>query len=364
MRAFTFAAILAFILALVITGLYRPKPLEAQLLHLQVEQALPAYADDLSTEPAELQALFLMYADDPILASKARLALLRYPDIARPILAAYGDLEVFQEVLRKYGEDILLPIQYFRENEVLTLQLMRSMNETARAAWDALQGLWTGESSRDAAPRTELTQEERGRYAIVFIEREGYDFIGQFLTTPTGEVQWVQTERVLEGINQFFASGIKGLETKWRREEPIAAGDVGWAAVDVAIGVSAFKLLRAGRAGVAGGRALTFSERSAALGAGLWRGTVMGARIVKYGAPVVLAYMAVRHPSVINSLLGVAAEKLGLPVALVQIVGWTLVLLPVMLVLRFLIAPLAWLLAGLARLLRWGHRYASASPTT
>ena len=308
MRAFTFASILAFLLALVITGLYRPKPLEAQLLHLQVEQALPAYADDLSTEPAELQALFLMYADDPVLTAKARLALLRYPESARAILGAYGDLDVFQEVLRRYGEDIILPIRYFRENEILTLQLMRSMNDTARAAWEALRGLWPGESASEATPRAELTKDERGRYAIHFIEREGYDLIGQFVSTPNGEVAWVQTERVLEAINQFFASGIKGLETKWRREEPIGVGDVGWAAVDVAIGVSAFKLLRAGRAGVAGGRALTFSERSAALGAGLWRGTVVGARIVKYGAPAVLAYMAVRHPSVINSLLGVAAE--------------------------------------------------------
>src|SRR3546814_12093547 len=95
--------------------------------------------------------------------------------------------------------------------------------------------------------------------------------------------------------------------------------------MDVAIGVSAFKILRIGRVGSAGARSLTFSQRTAALGSGLWRGSVVGARLVKYGAPAVLAYIAVRHPSVINSLLGAAAEKLGLPVPLVQIRGWTLV---------------------------------------
>src|SRR5690606_26312724 len=99
---------------------------------------------------------------------------------------------------------------------------------------------------------------------------------------------------------------------------------------------------------------------SAAVGAGLWRGSLIGARMVKYGAPAVLAYMAVRHPSVINSLLGSAAEKLGLPVALVQIVGWTVLLIPVMLLLRFLIAPLAWLMAAAAGLLRWGNRLPSS----
>src|SRR5690606_33374704 len=150
----------------------------------------------------------------------------------------------------------------------------------------------------------------------------------QFVLSCDGEVSWVQTERILEGINRLFASGIKGLETKFRRDDAITAGDVGWAAVDVAIGVTALKVLRMGRVATAGGRSLTFSQRSAALGAGLWRGSVLGARMVKYGAPAVLAYMAIRHPSVLNSLMASAAEKLGVPVAAAQLVGWTLVLLP------------------------------------
>src|SRR5690606_39155814 len=142
------------------------------------------------------------------------------------------------------------------------------------------------------------------RYAIQFLTLEGYDFLGQFVVSQDGEVGWVQTERVLEGINSFFASGVRGLETRLRRDEAVGLGDVGWAAVDVAIGVGALKVLRMGKAGSASARSLTFSERSAALGSGLWRGSVVGARLVKYGAPAVLAYIAVRHPSVINSMLG------------------------------------------------------------
>src|SRR3546814_15158866 len=90
------------------------------------------------------------------------------------------------------------------------------------------------------------------------------------------DVSWIQTERVLEGINSFFAGGLKGLETKLRRDEPIVAGDVGWAALDVAIGVGALKVLRMGKTGVAGGRSLTFFQRSAALGSGLWRTSEIG----------------------------------------------------------------------------------------
>lgn len=355
MRSLFTATLLAFLAALLITGLYRPKPLEDQLVSLQVEQAMPQYAAELSAEQAVLQALFLVYAEDPVLLAKARLALLRYPDMARPILTTFGENPTFQSVLRNYGEDVLLPIHYFLTHEVFTLELMRGMNETARSVLNAVRGWWNQGEPIEAVGQGRLSGEERGWYAIHFIDTEGYDFLGQFVATPQGEVAWVQTERVLEGINRFFAGGLKGLETKFRRDEAIAASDVGWAAVDVAIGVSAFKILRMGRAGAAGG-SLTFSQRSAAVGTGLWRGSVIGARAVKYGAPAVLAYMAVRHPSLINSLLGSVAEKLGLPVGLVQVVGWTLVLLPIVLVLRLLLAPLAWAVAGAAGLLRWGDR--------
>lgn len=356
MKTLFVAGLLAFLVALLITGLYKPKPLEAQLLHLQVEQAMPEMANELAAEQAELQALFLAYADDPILLTKARLALLRYPDMARPILLMLGQSPEFRDVLRRYGEDITLPIHYFLTHEVFTLELMRGLSDASRSALNAVRRMWSDDAPAQSVVEDALSSEERGRYAVQFIKAEGYDFLGQFVMSPKGEVSWVQTERVLEGLNSFFAGGVKGLETKLRRDEAIAVGDVGWAALDVAIGVSAFKVLRMGRAGAAGGQSLTFSQRSAALGAGLWRGSAIGTRLVKYGAPAVLAYIAIRHPSVINSLLGSAAQKLGLPVRLVQVVGWTLVLLPIVLLLRIVLGPLAWAMAGMVGLLRWLDR--------
>ncbi|WP_442595949.1 hypothetical protein ACSBPU_04435 [Parapusillimonas sp. JC17] len=352
MKTLFWAALPALLCALLITGLSKPKPLEVQLMHLQLEQAAPAMAGELAAESAELQALFLEYADDEVLIAKARLALLRYPDMARPILLAFGDWPEFTGVLRRYGEDVILPIHYFLEHEVFTLELMHGLGETARSAMSAMRRWWGDESARSGSSAA-LSSEQRGEFAIQFLKAEGYDFLGQFVVNANGEVRWLQTERVLEGINSFFAGGVKGLETKLRRDEAIAMGDVGWAALDVAIGVGAFKILRLGRTGAAGGRSLTFSQRSAALATGLWRGTTVGARLVKYGAPAVLAYVAIRHPSVINSMLGSVAEKLGVPTALVQVLGWTLVLLPVMLLLRLLLRPLAWLLAGTAAALRW-----------
>ncbi|AEC22146.1 hypothetical protein PT7_3606 [Pusillimonas sp. T7-7] len=351
MKTLFLAGLFAFLAALLIAGLFKPKPLEAQLMHLQLEQSMPEAAGELAAESAEMQALFLAYADAPVLLAKARLALLRYPDMARPVFKAFGAGREFQDVLARYGEDVILPIHYFLTHEIFTLELMRGLSDTARTALHSVRRLWSQSQSVQADSNGVLSAEERGRYAIQFLKLEGYDFLGQFVVSQDGQVGWVQTERVLEGINSFFASGVKGLETRLRRDETVELGDIGWAAMDVAIGVSAFKILRIGRVGSAGVRSLTFSQRTAALGSGLWRGSVVGARLVKYGAPAVLAYIAVRHPSVINSMLGAAAEKLGLPVQLVQIIGWTLVLLPIMLLLRFILRPLVWVIAGLVRLL-------------
>ncbi|RTZ41549.1 hypothetical protein EKL30_13325 [Candidimonas sp. SYP-B2681] len=356
MKTLVVAILLALLAALLITGLYKPKPLEAQLLNLQVAQTMPEMADELTGETAEIQALFLSYTDDPVLLAKARLALLRYPDLARPIFLTYGEHQNFREVLRTYGEDITLPIHYFTTHEVLTLEVMRGVSETSQSALNAIRGLWNDKEPGQAVANGALSSEERGNYAIQFIKADGYDFLGQFVISPKGEVGWVQTERVLEGINSFFAGGVRGLESKFRRDETIAVSDVGWAALDVAIGVSALKVLRMGKGAAAGGRSLSFSERSAALGAGLWRGSAIGARVVKYGAPAVLAYIAIRHPSVINSFFGYTAEKLGLPVGLVQVVGWTLVLTPIMLLLRFILGPLGWTLAAMGRMFRWSDR--------
>lgn len=354
MKALFLSLVFALVGAALITIFSPPRPLDEQLLSLQVELAAPEMADEVRDESPEIQALLLSYADRPALLMKARLALMRYPDLARPVLLALGDSDVFQGVLSRYGEDVVLPVHYFYTNEVMTLEFLRRLSDSAQSAMAVVRGLWVADATEAPASgaRQALTPDERAMYAVVFLEQEGYDFLGQFVVNARGDVAWVQTERVLEGLNQFFAGGIRSLESRMRRDEAVTAADVGWAAVDVAVGVGAFKVLRMGRTAAAGTGSLSFSQRSAVVGAGLWRGSTIGTRLVKYGAPAVLAYVAVRHPSVINSMLGSAAQAVGLPVQLVQFAGWTLLLLPVVWVLRLALRPLGWLVWGLARFLR------------
>jgi hypothetical protein len=81
----------------------------------------------------------------------------------------------------------------------------------------------------------------------------------------------------------------------------------------------------------------------------LLRGSALGVRLAKYGAPVAVAYLALRHPSVLNSMLGMLADAAGLPVRLVQALGWTLVLLPLFYAVRLLLGPMGVVLVGLGR---------------
>src|SRR3546814_924263 len=70
MRYLISASLLALFAELLITLLFKPKPLEAQLLHLQLEQTMPEYAQALAPEPAELQALFLVYVPHHFMAQQ------------------------------------------------------------------------------------------------------------------------------------------------------------------------------------------------------------------------------------------------------------------------------------------------------
>ena len=195
-------------------------PYEDQLIGVAVRQSFGDAASQVEMEPLEVQALLLDYADNEQLVLKARLALLRYPDLARRILPIYGGETEFQVVLLTYGEATLPPIAYFMDHELTSLEIRHALSdrvERARLLYARLMG-----TPVDAAPpatesAAELTAEDRGWYAVHFILEEGYDFLGQFAVDPDGNADWVQTERVTEGVANLFLGGIRGLEAKWRQ---------------------------------------------------------------------------------------------------------------------------------------------------
>jgi len=348
---------ISVIVALLSTVTSRPMLIEERLIQIQAENTLREFPR-IEKEPLEVQAALLDMADDELLLLKARAAYLRYPAMTREVFPLYGPEPEFREILRLYGENILPPIHYFLSKPVGSIELMNDLASKYQAALEFFTGGEETDNStggqQNTSRKEKLTPEERGWYAVRFIQEEGHDFLGQFVFNEQGDVIWVRTERVLENINQFFASGIRNLEIQHRTGDDVTASDIGWASVDVLVFASALKVLRVGRAVAVSSRGAARGTRSAALAARLTtsgRMLMTTARYAKWPAVIGVGYLVVTHPGIINDVLAEVAEVMGYPVKLVQFLGWMLILLPVLYigswVFRLIVRPALGLLGAL-----------------
>ena len=170
---------------------------EHQVNALAVHQYFGDAASQIAAEPLAVQTQLLNYANNESLLLKARLALLKYPDLARRVLPIYGSEPEFQEALLKYGETVLPPIGYFMDHDLTSLELRRALGERieeVKRLYGRLKG--TPIDTTATTPVERLTPEERGWYAIQFLREDGYDFLGQFAVAPDGTAVWVQNERI------------------------------------------------------------------------------------------------------------------------------------------------------------------------
>lgn len=343
--------LLSLLIAATFVIFWRPVPLEEQMVQLQLDQIVPNRSHALRALPPELGALLIEYADDPLLLLQAQTALTRHPIMARKVMLSYGDEPDFRLVLREYGATAIPPIHFFMHNEVRTVAVMQQAGALADKV-RALVGLGeAGTSGQTLAPEL-----ERGWFAIAFVHAEGHSFIGQFVLDMNDEVHWLQSERLLEGINAFFASGIRNLERRHRQGQDIRARDIGSATIDIVIGVSMFKLVKAIRSGRIASQPASFSTRSVALAPVLVRQGTVASRLLRIGAPLAAGYLMIRHPSLINSGFAWLAERLNLPAALVQFAGWSLLLMALLYLALPLLLPLALLLATGSRIARAAAR--------
>ena len=203
---------------------------------------------------------------------------------------------------------------------------------------------------------TRLTPEERGWYAILFLVEEGHDLLGQFTIRPDGTVDWVQTERVMEGLSDFFIGGIRDLEVKWHEEKEIEGSDWGWAALDVAVIAGSVKLLKAFQTAKAARPAAAaatgtsgFSGRVAMFGSRvLARGGRLGVSIARLGAIPAAVYLMIRYPSLVNATLAEFAHWLDIEPWLVQFLFWLVAIWIILTLTISLLRPLSLVLRGLS----------------
>jgi hypothetical protein len=342
--------VLAALLATFFSLAAKPVPVEQKLIRIHASDVLGGFPG-LEHESVDLQAVLADMAQDPLLVLKARAALLKYPVMARQLLLLYGDEPEFQEILRQHGDSVLPPIHYFVSNPVGSIEWMNRAGKQYQLFKKWFNDNESGpEVVGSAQP---LTPTERGWYAVQYIYTEGHDFLGQFLVNPEDQVEWLASERVLEGLNQFFAGGLRQLEKRHRMNEPISAGDIGWAALDVVVFASAVKVLRIGRFAAATTGNASRGTRSAALAVRFSRGgrlVLASARYAKWPLIVGAGYLVIAHPSLINDFLVELADVIGAPALLIQFVGWLLLLMPAL----YLLRGLLWLITPLLQAVLWG----------
>jgi len=354
----------------VLTAVASHEPFEPRMVRLETQRALPSLSAELAEESPEINAVFLSYADEPSLWASAWLAIRNHGDLAREALLDYGLDPAFQRVLVRFGADAVLPVIYYRDHDIAMLRAQRWLGTRYRQASEQF-GRWWGEddesdetgdsqasatstenaaqAENDVPAATALTPERRGQVAIAILDAKGHDFLKQFVVDPDGEVRWLQSERVVSDIGDFFTSGVRDLESQWRRGEPIGVADIGWAGVDLLVMTNAIKVLRAGRAVRAG--AAAEGQGARAVGRGVLAGSgrfVSLSRAAKVAAVTGTIYVVVRHPSLVSALGANVGRWLGWPIWLSQLLIWFVVLLPLLIVVRFfyrwLLAPLLWLL--------------------
>jgi len=319
-----------------------------QLIRIQAQSELGHIDGRILDEPLPVQATLLDYAGDEELVLKAWIALAKYRGTARDIVLLYGSEPEFKEILRAYGDPVIPVIQYFRDNDVWTVRAMDATAKAVQSAMEAVRGLWervtgTGpEPQPAAAPRpVALGPDERGWYAVNFIKHEGYNFLAQFAVNKDGKALWNQTDRVVKASTAFFTSGVRDLETKHDLGEEIAAADLFWAGLDVAIVALPAKLLVSGKAVARSGEELKLTTRTRLFAPRLVAGRQAFRRLGAYGALAATVYIVATHPSLLNSVFAELAGAMGVSPWVVQVAGWSAVIALLLYVFSWLLVPLA-----------------------
>lgn len=159
MRPWQMIVLTAIVIAGLASAVASHEAYEPKLVRLEAQEALPELAPTLEQESSEINVLFLGYASDRALWMSAYLALTRHGDVAREVLTDFGHVPEFQRVLVRYGADAVLPISYFRDNDIATLSAQHWFGERYRQV-----SRWWGDEAEAASG--ELTPIAAARWVL------------------------------------------------------------------------------------------------------------------------------------------------------------------------------------------------------
>lgn len=338
--------LLIIFLAIIISIENNTPALEDQLVYLSLKQVLGPAASFAAHEPLEIKALLLDYSENEELLLKARVALLKYPEMSRKVFILYGDFSEFQEILLRYGEPIIPIIHYFMQNEFWFKKICDLPRDIINYFLDFFRPSDKSETEKNYTINISEEQ-KRGLYAISYIKEEGHHFLGQFVVTKNKEVKWILTDRIIQNLINFFFSGTRNLEAKWVSEQQLAVEDFLDAGLDVMAMGGTFKLVKMAKKLEGFSQLRSFPQKISLLGSKLLpRGTTLR-DMIKYGGVITAGYLMLKHPSLISSVFAWVAQLLDLPPFLFQVVCWTFLFLilfyPVFWLIKLLMPPARWI---------------------
>ncbi|ACX96346.1 hypothetical protein [Halothiobacillus neapolitanus] len=342
------------------------------LVRIQAENGLGYLGEEVLQQPPLVQAQLLSYSKNQALTMQAWLALQKYPQQTPQILDWYGQNPEFQNILERFGPDVIPVIDYFITHTIQSLNALNAISQTATSIAQESKSMWnnlTGSEptktlpdDQPTKPPSELTPEQRGWAAIHDIRLEGNHFLGQFDIDNAGNAHWNTTDRITQDVGRFLTSGIADVERKQDLNEQITAADIGWAAVDALPVIAGLKLLKLGKVGAQAAKeskAATASTKTGKLAAkegktaksatktGLIERTGLLARglapsFLRKAAWLATAYIVITHPELLSSLFVQLGNLLGAPAWLSLLLGWTSVF-------YILLFPFIWLLEKMLR---------------
>ena len=308
----------------------------------------------------------------------------RYPETAARVFAVYGEDEVFQEVLDRYGHAVIPVIAYFVESGSREFQIRQAVADVVQQIWAGKEPTWK---------LADITREQIGLIAIYRLAARGNEMLAEFEIVD-GRAKRKPMTRIILGLKDLLLGGVGDIETILVRGERLPSWkEVGLAALDVTViaggigAVAKAAVVGVGTAEVVEKSTVRLAAEEGALaekstvrlaaeeGAFAEKSTVRLAAEGAYEAvslvgktavvvsPIAFAYVAITRPQLLASAGGWIAEQLGADRSLgIFVVYW----IGIFLVLQVL-RPVFWFaravgrpISRLGRYAYKGRRFASA----
>ena len=349
---FTKISILAVVIAGILIiwhgGIGSTEKYEQELMKASLQESGVVIHENINADTA-LGVLWMQQNFGPAAAELASM----YPAQTLWVYNTFGDTELLHRVMKAHGPanaKVVNIIYHFYQNESLLFKVEDKVSQTFSAIGHLFYMLWT-EQKWDTSGfenMEDLTPELNALTALIKIDELGESFIGRFVMHDDGSIETHAGEMIFSITKEVFVGAILDLEGKLRLGEEITASDILLATLEVAVlGYGAYKVvafatpgkgvvfsIKAVKGGKTAGRVISFIGRT------LVRApkTLIKSGWAKVGLMGVGGYFLIYNRNALNAGMGAFAEQIGWPAWLIQVIGWYIVVVVLLIPLK----PFIW----------------------